>query len=102
MNAKYVVLPRYLIGNKYNLYLSTITRKIKKKPLIFVFDENTSKIVIKMHFYWNFCPLQYYYEHVGCKVSVSKIIRNGEYLVLLRFIASLTIFSFFLYNIEKI
>ena len=44
MSAKYVVLPRYLIENKYNFVFTAITRKIKKKPLIFVFDENTSKI----------------------------------------------------------
>ena len=72
MNAKYVVLPRYLIGNKYNLYLLLITRKIKKKSLIFVFDENASKIVIKLHFYWNFCPLQYTMNMLAARSLLAK------------------------------
>ena len=72
MNAKYVVLPRYLIENKYNFVFTAITRKIKKKPLIFVFDENTSKIVIKMHFYWNFCPLQYTMNMLAARSLLAK------------------------------
>ena len=72
MNAKYVVLPKYLIGNNLNVVYLLLLGKLRK-PLIFVFDENnTSKIVIKMHFYWNFCPLQYTMNMLAARSLLAK------------------------------
>ena len=71
MNAKYVVLPKYLIGNNLNVVYLLLLGKFKK-PINFVFDENTSKIVIKMHFYWNFCPLQYTMNMLAARSLLAK------------------------------